>query len=225
MRRNELSKQSVVFFPPCKTWACPECAERNKSRWKHRVMYGVDHYQRQGKEFSFVTLTLGGRYKAREDSIRGWRVVWPRVYDRHSRKFGRQPYTVLPECHRNGRVHLHLIIAGDANKRWWKDNVWGCGGGYIADRQQIKSVGSVASYVVKYITKAVGLKRWPPKFKRIRLSHYWPSVPEKPTDEQGLYTVLSPAQLDWTVAWLWRMGYHVANGVTGDLIEMVDLTD
>lgn len=223
MRRNAETKQAVVFMPPCKTWACAECAERNKSRWLHRVMYGVDHYVKQGKDFSFVTMTLGGRYKARDDSIHGWRKVWPRVYDRYRRAFGKQPYVILPECHKNGRVHLHAIIGAVAGERWYKDNVWGCGGGYMATCEKLRTVQSAGTYAMKYMSKTTALVRWPRKFKRIRVSHYWPNVPAKALDQDVVYTVLNPAQLDWTVAWLWRMGFDVRQGTSGDLVEMVDL--
>lgn len=218
-----MTKQSMVYFPTCKLWACPECSERNKTRWLHRVMYGVDHYIRQGRDFSFVTLTLGGRYKSRDDSIAGWRKVWPRVYDRYRRAFGKQPYVILPECHRNGRVHLHAIIGAIAGERWYKDNVWSCGGGYMADCEKLRSVKAAGSYAMKYMSKTVALTRWPRKFKRIRVSHHWPKKPDKPRDDETLYTVLNPSQLEWTIAWLWRMGYDVNNGATGELIEWVDL--
>ncbi len=223
MRRKDGGGKAEIFFPPCKTWSCPECGERNKHRWKHRVMYGVDHYQKQGKEFSFVTITLGGKYKARDDSILGWRVVWPRVYDRFRRVFGRQPYAIIPECHRNGRVHLHMLIAGRAPERWWKDNVYGCGGGYIADSQPFDRVSGVVVYFTKYLAKGMALQQWPDNFKRIRVSHNWPKHPEKPTQDDMLYSIVHPKSLDWTIQWLWRMGYDVRNGVDGEKIEFVDL--
>lgn len=223
VRRNEDSKQATIFLPPCKTWGCIECAERNKSRWLHRVLYGIDHYIRQGFVFSFVTMTLGGRYKARADSIDGWRKVWPRVYDRYRRAFGRQPYVILPECHRNGRVHLHAIIGAIAGERWYKDNVWSCGGGFMASCEKVWSVQAAGSYAMKYMTKTTGLVRWPRKFKRIRVSHHWPNKPVKALDPNSLYTVLNPAQLAWTVAWLWRIGYDVRQGTSNDLVEMLDL--
>lgn len=223
VRRNEGTKQAVVFLPPCKTWACPECAARNSDRWKHRVMYGVSHYQKSGKEFDFVTITLGGKYRGRDDSIQGWRRVWPRVYDRHTRVAGKQPYVIFPECHKNGRVHLHMVIGKSVDKRWWKDNVYGCGGGFIADCQPIRRIGGVAYYVTKYIAKTIALAAWPRKFKRVRASHHWPKPPVKPLDPESVYTVLNPAQLGWTVAWLWRMGFDVRQGAGSDLVEMVDL--
>lgn len=186
-------------------------------------MYGVSHYQKQGKEFDFVTITLGGKYKSRDDSIQGWRRVWPRVYDRHTRMVGKQPFVILPECHRNGRVHLHLVIASGVGKRWWKDNVYGCGGGYIADSKPVGSIGGVSWYVTKYITKSIGLAKWPHKFKRVRASHYWPKQPEKASDTESLYTIVHPGALEWTVQWLWRMGYEVHYGFGGEKIEMIDL--
>ncbi len=225
VRRNEQTRQAEVFMPACKTWACAECADRNKHMWKHRVMHGVDHYQKQGKEFSFVTITLGKFYESREASILGWRKVWPRVYDRHGRACGKQPYCIIPECHRNGRVHLHLIIAGSVNERWWKDNVWGCGGGFIASSDALSNVGGAASYVTKYITKSIGLKAWPHKFKRIRLSHHWPSKPGKTDDTESVYSLVHPEALEWTISWLWRRDFDVRYGFSDELIEAIDLTE
>lgn len=204
-------------------WSCPECGETNASAWRDRVLYGVLMYMTErGIEFRFVTLTLGGNNRTRLNSIQAWREVWPRLYARHYRKHGARPYVLIPEMHRNGVVHLHAIIATDEKQRWWKDNCYAVGGGYMAKSIAIDQPSNILVYMAKYMTKNNAVKRWPDNYRRVRTSHDWPSPPEPEWH----------AELDWSVKTLetithycdmyWQQGFTIEYGNTNEQVEVID---
>ena len=180
--------------------------------WSHRIMKGVSHYQRKGHEFSFVTLTLRGDTRQREASIQAWRKLFPRIIERHRRTVGTVPYVVVPECHKNGVVHIHAIVASQLKKRWWKDTSFHAGAGHQADCKPIDNHQQAVGYVTKYLGKSIGLKRWPAKFKRIRATAGWPDHRPQKNASEGVWQVYGAQDADYVIAKLERLGYTVKTG-------------
>lgn len=202
-----------IFVLPCGKWTCPECGERNRKTWMHDVMYGVSWYmETQNMEFSLLTLTLSGRNRSRQSSISAWRSVWPRLFSRHYRKYGSCPYVLVPEMHRNGVVHLHAIVSSPTTKRWWKDNCYACGGGYIADFELCRDERRAGAYATKYLGKNLAVHNWPKGYRRIRTSRYWPKVPRSAASDNYEWKVIHPGQLDWLVTYHYGIGMDVRFG-------------
>ena len=85
-------------------------------------------------------------------------------------------YALLPEQHKDGRLHMHMLIGAAIKKRWLKDNAFASGAGFMADSEPLTSGKRGAYYVSKYVGKSLGVEQWPVKFRRIRTSQKWPEV-------------------------------------------------
>lgn len=183
-------------------------------------MKGVSHYQRKGHKFSFVTLTLRGDTRQRMRSVEVWRKLFPRIIERHRRKCGTVPYATIPELHKNGVVHMHLIIASQLSKRWWKDTAFHCGAGYQADSKPIEKHTQAVAYVTKYLGKGLGLKKWPKNYRRIRVTHGWPRSQKKGTTDNAIYQVYRASEVDYVIQKLQRQSYIVATGYGSQHLEL-----
>lgn len=212
VKKQRNNPTAFVVVLPCGMWSCPECGQVNKSRWSHRIMKGVSHYQRRGHEFSFVTLTLRGDTRQRMRSIETWRKVFPRIIERHRRKVGTVPYAVIPELHKNGVVHLHSLIASQLPSRWWKDTSFHCGAGYMAKSIPVADHKATVGYVTKYLGKGIDLVKWPKGYRRIRVTHDWPREQKRPSTDNAVYEIYHGADVDYVVAKLKRLGYIVSAG-------------
>jgi len=202
-----------IFLLPCGSWDCPECGKRKRKVWLMDVLHGVSYYMEQkGMEWYCLTLTLSGRNRSRASSISRWRSVWPRLNSRHYRKFGWCPYVLIPEFHANGVVHLHAIVSSPTTKRWWKDNCYTCGGGYMAEYEPCRSPAYAGGYFTKYMHKQMGIKTWPKGYRRVRTSHRWPKLDRPKPGSSYEWKVIHPDQLQWMVTYHYGIGMDVRFG-------------
>ena len=111
---------------------------------------------------------------------------------------------MIPEQHRTGRLHVHMIASTDLESRWWKDNGRECGLGYIAEEAEFrfKDAGAsvAAAYAQKYLGKQVCVTAWPRYFHRIRTSQHFPDLPEFENNPYAAidWIALTPKQfLSW----------------------------
>ena len=174
-----IDHEARVFYwgrPDCKLWSCPDCAEVNKRRWMAIVAEGIKEYQEKGEtEWRFITLTARGDRRGWETSLHDFRQRWPKLHARMNRRWGKHPYVLLPERHRDGTYHMHGIFAGCITTRWLKDASASCGFGYKADAQPLSSHIQAVAYVLKYVTKSLqNGTLWPKSLHRVRTSHKWP---------------------------------------------------
>jgi len=177
----------VVFFRPrCKLWSCPVCGPINATLWAWRADAGA---RLLGKEHPLAFITLTSHEKlAANASLRVLPSAWGKLQDRLRRAASGQ-YLIVPELHKNGRVHLHGLFTHGLKKKWFKDNARECGMGYQVDSQEVISLGGVAAYVTKYLTKSIVEPQFAKGFRRVRTTRNWPKLPEKiPRD--GLSFVL-----------------------------------
>lgn len=180
---NQVAKQAIIFNPRCKKWDCPFCAGLNTEGWLHRGLRGAMEIAAEGRELRFVTLT-SKPYATPNMSIYFFKLNWPKLVRRaayHTKKVNGQSWAFLliPEQHKTGRLHCHMIASTHLKSKWWKDNANSTGFGYMAKSDEIDHPAKVAGYVVKYLAKSVEFQYWPKGFRRVRTSRNWPKeLPE-----------------------------------------------
>lgn len=195
---NEL----VWFRPDCGLWSCPECAVANKNRWALRIEHGVTFYKLRGETFYFMTLTSHEKLTTFDTTLAVWSNAWPKLYARMKREEKNLHYAALPEKHKDGRWHMHMLInhgfgvtmtkKGKWSSRWLKDNARSVGLGYMADIQPIKDSLLAAWYVTKYVSKSLQAGEWPRYLRRVRVSNNWPDLP--------VALDFEPLEVDYSVA-------------------------
>jgi len=197
-------EMAYVFRPDCKCWNCAPCAARLRNRWTARAFEGVQAYISAGEEFKFVTLTSHERLVSFNQTLYVWPKAWKKLKDRVNYRVPGWHYILIPEQHRDGRLHVHLIASTDLGTRWWKDNARASGLGFKAEEEEFKAgraePGRAAAYVTKYLGKQLGVKAWPRYFHHIRTSQHFPDLPEQPDNPylNVIWHALSPKEvLHW----------------------------
>lgn len=195
------TKEVVWFRPDCGSWSCPECAIANKNRWSLRISHGVDVYKLQGDTFYFMTLTSHEKLKTGAATLAVWSKAWPKLYARMKRQRNDLKYALVPEKHKDGRWHSHLLInhgfgvklnrKGKWTSKWLHDNPRECGLGFMNDVQPIRDSHLAAWYVSKYVHKSLSAGEWPRYLRRVRVSNNWPELP--PTSD------FEPLEVDYSV--------------------------
>lgn len=181
---------ALLFNPRCKSWACDYCAEINKEYWIHQAARGSLLLVAEGQALQFVTLTSRG-YATPNASLYYFKQNWPKLRKRMSDKTNSwTPFTgiawayfLVPERHKSGVLHAHLIAATHIDgARFWKQQAYESGFGYIIDLQPMVTPLKAATYVSKYLHKGMGAEQWPKGFMRVRHSRNWPITKDAPLD-------------------------------------------
>lgn len=176
--KDEANRVVVLFQPRCKSWMCAGCAEINKRQWAMRTEHGARVLAKRGLEIQFLTLTSHEKLDPRE-TMAVWGDAWKKLRTRAVRAAGAKvEYLMMPEKHKDGRLHMHAIETANLSTRWWKDNARECGLGYMAEEEEIESVGGAVFYVTKYVSKSLEVEKWPRRWRRVRASQGWPKLPE-----------------------------------------------
>lgn len=166
----------LIFQPRCKMWSCPSCAITNLQRLRVQIGQSAQQLIDDGSTLYFLTLTSSKKLDA-EGSWAVWPSAWKKLIERiryHTeRKFA---YFMIPEMHRDGRLHMHAIENFGLGTRFFKDGGARCGIGYMNEEQEMYGVGGAVQYVTKYITKTMGDtgEHWPKRARRYRKSRSWP---------------------------------------------------
>ena len=165
----------VLYQPTCKMWGCKPCAETKRAQWAMRINDGVGAYRlRSIMGWKFITMTSHAKNKTMSQCIHVWPKAWAKLSARMRRKFPGIRYCLIPELHKDFRVHAHVIASGSMSHDWLKRNSATTGFGWKCD---VKPLGNRAAYyVVKYLTKAIDQPDWPKGLRRIRTSQKWPSL-------------------------------------------------
>jgi hypothetical protein len=171
-------KHMVVFFRPrCKTWSCPACAAINTKLWAARTHYAANEIQEQGEGLQFLTLTSHEKLDG-YTSLKVWPKAWKKLHTRANRAGGHGAYLMVPERHKDGRLHMHALVTWDMKSSWWKDNGRACGLGFMNEVEPVRTAGGAATYVTKYLMKSLEDAFWPDGWRRVRLSRDWPKMPD-----------------------------------------------
>lgn len=159
----------------CKMWDCPYCSTKRKGYLVVKTYNGIEHYKAEGYEhWFFGTLTMHRNWRGWA-SIENFQRNWNKFYQRMKRGTdGTLYYVLLPEQHRDGSLHVHLISTCPQETAWWKDNGAQCGMGFKNENKPLTSTAKAAWYVTKYVQKSLGRADWPVRFRRVRFSRFWP---------------------------------------------------
>jgi len=182
---DDASKRAVVCRANCDTWKCSECAARMSERWGMRAHMGARQILSQGDQLDFITITSHEKLKTFEATERIWRKAWEPLYNAVKRQQSALEYILIPECHKDGRMHVHALWNAAVSQKWLKDNARSRGLGYQCKIVPIHSEGRAAEYVTKYIGKSLDFD-YPARFRRVRCSNGWADIPEPTTDSAGL---------------------------------------
>jgi len=183
---DEQAKRALVTRANCDSWSCPECSLRMSEHWVLRAEIGTRNLLGRGEQIDFVTLTSHERLKTFVATEQIWRSAWSALYAAIKR---RRPsgfdYFIVPEKHKDGRMHVHAIWDAAVSQRWLKDNARKHGLGYMAKIKPITEPFHAVRYVTKYVGKSLG-DDIPKHFRRVRVSRDWANVPIPVTALDGL---------------------------------------
>jgi len=186
----------------------------NRRLWSLRAYHGAavlaeGRSENQYKLITFLTITSSAKLGA-ESSVRVFSSAWNNLLRRARHSGSQGQYLLVPERHKDGRVHAHAVSTFNLGTRWWKDNAAEIGLGYMAEEEEARTPGGAALYVSKYLTKSIGVTDWPRYWRRIRSSRKWPKLPEREEPEGWRWQPMQTTDaLDVAVARLEHGGYEV----------------
>lgn len=136
----------------------------NKLRSIRRTKQTVKDYVLSNGFDMFWTLTYATNRESDVDCIKRMQ----RWVKRKREKYGKFPYIIIPERHKNGCLHFHMLTKGykgsivDSGKKnkggqiVYNADSWSHGFSTVVKiNEGIEDVSKVASYVTKYITKQI----------------------------------------------------------------------
>jgi len=179
------SKRVLVTRANCDSWTCMECNKRMAERWGFRAYLGSQEIIRRGEPLDFVTITSHEKLRDFSATEAVWRRAWGPLYNALKRENVNLEYMLVPEKHKDGRMHVHALWNAGVSQKWLKDNARKRGLGYQCKIIHVASGGRAQQYVTKYIGKSLGAD-CPPKFRRVRVSNNWADIPQPATEHDGL---------------------------------------
>jgi len=146
------------------------------------VFLGTQAYIQSGEGFRFLTLTSHEYLTTLSKTLYVWPKAWDKLRKRANRACTHQwHWAMIPEMHKDGRLHVHLIESANLGTRWWKDNARASGLGWRAEEEEFKGGSAeparAAAYAAKYLGKQMGVMVWPRYFHHIRTSQHYPELP------------------------------------------------
>jgi len=182
---DDAQKRAVVCRANCDQWVCSECSTRMAEKWALRAEMGCRALQSQGDHVDFITITSHERLKTFAATEAVWISAWTTLYAALKRKKQNLQYMIVPEKHKDGRMHVHAIWNAAVSQKWLKDNARKRGLGYQCKIIHIASIGYVGKYIAKYIGKDLGVD-CPVGFRRVRVSNNWVDIPQPTTQSNTL---------------------------------------
>jgi len=177
---DERSKRALVTRANCDSWNCAECAKRMSERWALRAEMGARKILASGEALDFVTITSNEKLKTFAATEKVWRHSWSMLYNALKRKKPDLQYMIVPERHKDGRMHVHALWNAGVSQKWVKDNARTRGQGHQCKVIHIDSSGRAQKYIIKYVGKSLGDER-PAHFRRVRVSQKWVDIPDPQT--------------------------------------------
>jgi len=144
--------------------------------WGMRASMGSKQILRRGESLDFVTITSHERLKDFAATETVWRSSWGALYNAIKRQKKQFDYMIVPERHKDGRMHVHALWNAGVSKRWLKDNARKRGLGYQCEVIHVTGEGCAQKYITKYVGKSLG-DFYAPHFRRVRVSRGWADVP------------------------------------------------
>lgn len=133
----------------------------------------------------FVTITSHEKLRDFAACERVWRNAWAKLYNALKRQKQDLQYMIVPERHKDGRMHVHALWNAEVSQKWLKDNARKRGLGYQCKIVHVDHSGRAQKYIVKYVGKDLGVIDIP-HFRRVRVSADWADVPDPNSGSSGL---------------------------------------
>jgi len=179
------NKRVFVARANCDSWSCQECSGRMVERWGLRATLGCNQILKDGQALDFVTITSHERLETFEQTESVWVSAWNALYNALKRQKNDLTYMIVPERHKDGRMHVHALWNAGVSQKWLKDNARKRGLGYQCKVVHISSAGYATKYVTKYIGKSLDFE-YPARFRRVRVSNNWVDIPKPTTPDNAL---------------------------------------
>jgi hypothetical protein len=210
----ERLKQAVAYQPRCGKWSCPHCASLNKDEWSEIAIYGVCNLAPTLSEPQFVTITSRG-YVTPARSLVIFKTAWPKLIRRIRYAQDEKPeYLLVPEHHKSGVLHAHILITANHSQHWWHDQAFASGMGFKAHTEPIYDPVLAGQYIHKELTKQMAGKSWPANFRRVRKSENWPLPKEQDRTGWEYEVFKKEGDKNWQVHLLRDLGYEVYEAET-----------
>jgi len=209
---SQSEKIRRIIKARCKLWTCPYCAEINAIAHYIRILNGVNRLQESGEAINFVTITSHEKVRNFKQGYAVWQSAWRKLQERLRRFIkncgARCEFVYLFELHKKGGLHVHMLVTGSIETRWWKDNARQCRLGYQAKSEQVDNAGLASSYVIKYIAKNIGLEIPVKGFRRINYSRGFP--PAQKFDSPDQWTIIEKSiSIEIVIEEAWMLGNDV----------------
>lgn len=169
-------KRAVVARANCDSWSCEECAARMKEEWIYRAVLGAREILARGEMLDFCTITSHERLKNWEQTVFVFKKAWPALYASLKRHCCDLMYFVVPEQHKDGRLHVHALWNDGLTKKELKNAARARGLGHQCDVQHVTEPSHAVSYVTKYCAKSLGAADGK-RVRRVRVTRNWPKAP------------------------------------------------
>jgi len=172
---DSAKKRFLITRANCDTWSCKECQKRMSERWSMRASGGTRDMIRNGESVDFVTVTSHEKLKTFSQCSYVWSSAWSKLHkrlDREHKSEARAQYLIVPERHKDGRMHIHALWNFGVGQSWLKTNARQCGLGYQCDVKKLTNGLQASKYVSKYLSKSLG-DDVPKRFRRVRTSLRW----------------------------------------------------
>lgn len=181
-------KKTYLYLLRCKLWSCEYCGHINKLQWVSKISHGVDVYTAQNiTDWQFLTITSHPLLRSQSQCLYVAPLAWKKFSSRIRYHFPKLRYVKIPELHKNGRVHWHMLASGGITTAWLKKNAPKCGYGYMCEAEPVRDGYNSVLYISKELSKQLGLKSWPKGLRRIATTQNWPELPnEKEFEEENL---------------------------------------
>lgn len=153
--------------------------------WALRAEIGVRTLQKQGDTVDFITITSHEKLPDFEATERVWRDAWSTLYAALKREKTGLQYMIVPERHKNGRMHVHGLWNAGVTQRWLKNNARRRGLGFQCKVIRVDHSGLAQKYITKYVGKNLDTE-YPTHFRRVRVSNGWANIPKPNTPFNGL---------------------------------------
>lgn len=222
--------RALVTDADCDSWKCPECRERLRQRWVLTALHGARVLQDRGDILFFATLTSHEENTTFNTCARAFPDAWRQLHKRLNQQRAQGQYLLVPEKHKDGRLHMHALWNYPVSTRWLKDNGRACGFGYmnqIGSRghidEPINDAREVGQYIGKYLGKQLG-DDLPPRFRRVRTSQAWAHLPAPITASQyDWHYVNTNGKLQTVYEACRRDNLALVDIRTGEVFDDVDL--
>jgi len=192
--------------------------------WGLRAKIGCAQIIKNGERLDFVTITSHEKLATFEATERVWKHAWSTLYAALKRQKNNLCYMIVPERHKDGRMHVHALWNAGVSQRWLKNNARKRGLGYQCKILHVSAEGHAQKYVVKYVGKDLG-NDTPPHFRRVRVSNNWANIPSPDTILNGLQWeyVGTNGALQIIYEQCGERGISIIDTLTGEYFDDIDL--